>query len=312
MEITNEKNICYYIVMLNELIQNILNRINNVKTNDDIQYVNKYIKLVVSDTYFYNKIQYLISDKGKRIRSKLALYYYYKYSNDKSYSIKELHKILAIVEITHFASLLHDDVIDNSFSRRCEKSFNCLYGNKNSILIGDYLLISVFNHLLQILNNKNYCQYMIKQFIKSSTDTAYGAYLEINNNYLEKYIKIARLKTGSLFKFSGISGCILSNASFNTVKQAANFGTLFGIIYQIQNDLDDYKYNNYNESEDYMQSNITFPIIILQKINKIDSLFNNKNQINFDKIKQLINTNEFTYMFFQVVNNYVDKINLYI
>ena len=57
---------------------------------------------------------------------------------------------------------------------------------------------------------------------------------------------------------------------------------------------------------------ITFPIIILQKINKIDSLFNNKNQINFDKIKQLINTNEFTYMFFQVVNNYVDKINLYI
>ena len=54
MEITNEKNICYYIVMLNELIQNILNRINNVKTNDDIQYVNKYIKLLVSDTYFYN------------------------------------------------------------------------------------------------------------------------------------------------------------------------------------------------------------------------------------------------------------------
>ena len=153
---------------------------------------------------------------------------------------------------------------------------------------------------------------MIKQFIKSSTDTAYGAYLEINNNYLEKYIKIARLKTGSLFKFSGISGCILSNASFNTVKQAANFGTLFGIIYQIQNDLDDYKYNNYNESEDYMQSNITFPIIILQKINKIDSLFNNKNQINFDKIKQLINTTEFKYMFFQVVNKYVDKINLYI
>ena len=134
--------------MLSEFIRDILKKITNKQNIDnDIQNVNQCISSLISDIYFYDKIQYLINNKGKRIRSILSLYYYYRYYNKNSYNIEELYNILAIVELTHFASLLHDDVIDNSTSRRYEKSFNYLYGNKNSILIGDYLLISVFNNL---------------------------------------------------------------------------------------------------------------------------------------------------------------------
>ncbi len=311
--------------MLSEFIRDILKKITNKQNIDnDIQNVNQCISSLISDIYFYDKIQYLINNKGKRIRSILSLYYYYRYYNKNSYNIEELYNILAIVELTHFASLLHDDVIDNSTSRRYEKSFNYLYGNKNSILIGDYLLISVFNNLLKILNNKQYSKYIVNQFIKASTDIAYGAYLEhnlklnnipkaSNNNFITKfniedYLRIARLKTGSLFKFSCMSGGRLSNTHFNEIKKSASFGLIFGIIYQIQNDLNDYKYNNYEESEDYMQHNITVPIIILQSITDIQDIFNNKTQENFNKIKGLISTEKFK----QLLNNGIDKYINYI
>ena len=309
--------------MLNEVIDNILNKIkNNQKINEDIKHINRFINELILDLYFYNKINYLINNKGKHIRTLLSLHYYYKYKTNNSYNISILYKILSIVELTHFASLLHDDVIDSSKSRRLEHSFNYLYGNKNSILIGDYLLINNFNKLLKVLDKEQYSKYIINQFIKASIDTAYGAYLENNLNdnidlvfdnntniksIIEQYIKIAKLKTGSLFKFSCISGCILSNTSFNNVKQAASFGLVFGIIYQIQNDLNDYKYSNYQESEDYMQNNITFPIIILQSITDIRQILYNKNQTNFNKMKKLINTNQFKDELNYIINKYINK-----
>ena len=336
--------------------------------NNDIKNIDKFILTFTSNLYCFNKLNYLINNKGKRIRSLLALHYFYKYKNINSYSIIELYKILAILELTHLASLLHDDVIDNNNSRRNEKSFNYLYGNKNSILIGDYLLINNFNNLLQILHNKKYCNYLMNQFIKASSNTTYGVYLEQNNmnirdlitiynnkdfdniithtneyynqqnfnkeymmnidnyinnynnlnkdgmksvencvnfnneyikligsykSYINKYCRIAKLKTGSFFKFSCIVGCVLSNIDFNSVKESANFGLIFGIIYQIQNDFNSYKCNSYKESEDYIQSITTFPIIVIQSFTDIKELFYNKNQTNFNKIKKLINTKTF-------------------
>ena len=319
--------------MLSHVINDVLNNIQvKYNTNNDIYYINNQINLLISNLYINNQIQYLTNNKGKNIRSLLSLYCYSKYRTNNSYSIDMLYKIMAIIELTHFASLLHDDVIDNSNNRRNEKSFNYLYGNKNSIIVGDYLLISNFKKLLNILHNKEYGQYIIKQFIKASSDTAYGAYLEnkfnkefeqyINtgqlhynnikqklNNDIKQYIRIASLKTGSLFKLSCICGSILSNTSFYNVKQSAIFGTDFGIIYQIQNDLNDYKYNNCKESEDYMQDNITLPIIILNYITDIKQIFNNKTQGNFCKIKQLMNTVEFNKTLHNIVDKYINKLS---
>lgn len=300
--------------MLSDILNNILSKITIEKNiNEDIIHVSESLNLILSNLYCYDKIKYLIENKGKHLRTILALYYFYKYKSSNSYNVYDLYKILAIVEITHFASLLHDDVLDNSKTRRFENSLNYLYGNKNSILIGDYLLINSFNRLIKIINNKYYGKYIVDQFIKASSDTAYGAYLEnkqtdINKYNMDDYIKIAKLKTGSLFKFSCISGCILSNIDFDNVKQAANFGLIFGIIYQIQNDFDDYKCNNYEESEDYMQSNITFPIIMIQNFTNISKTFYKKNQNNFDKIKTLINTIESN----KKLNNIIKKYLMFI
>lgn len=300
--------------MLSNILNSILNKIKvKENINKDIIQVSESLTSMLSDLYCYDKIEYLVNNKGKHIRTILSLYCFYKYKSSNSYDISELYNILAIVEITHFASLLHDDVIDNSKTRRFESSLNYLYGNKNSILIGDYLLVNSFNNLIKILNNKYYSKYIIDQFIKANSNTVYGAYLEnrtsnINKCNINNYIKIAKLKTGSLFKFSCISGCILSNTIFNNVKQSSNFGSIFGIIYQMQNDLDDYKYINYEDSEDYMQSNITFPIIILQNFININEVFYNKNQTNFDKIKKMMNTIEFK----NKVNNIVKKYLVFI
>ena len=143
--------------MLNEVIDNILNEIRNKpKINEDIKHIDEFINKLILDLYFYNKINYLINNKGKHTRTLLSLQYYYKYKTNNSYNINILYKIISIVELTHFASLLHDDVIDNSKYRREEYSFNYLYGNKNSILIGDYLLINNFNKLLRILDKEQY------------------------------------------------------------------------------------------------------------------------------------------------------------
>lgn len=295
--------------MLDKLINNIIHNIKKEpQINQDINCVNKYINILISELYFNDKIQYLINNKGKHIRTLLSLYYFHKYTTNNNHNIDALYQIMALVELTHFASLLHDDVIDNSNSRRHEKSLNYLYGNKNSILIGDYLLVNNFKKLLNVLQDKNYGNYILNQFIKASSDTAYGAYLENNtkqqlNNDIQQYIRIVSLKTGSLFKFSCICGCVLSNTNFVNIKQSAMFGLVFGIIYQVQNDLNDYKYSNYQESEDYMQSNITLPIIVLNYIADISNLFNNKTQENFNKIKQLINTEEFK----SILNNILEK-----
>lgn len=297
--------------MLNNILNNILSKIIVEKNiNGDIIQVSESLNLMLSNLYCYDQIKYLINNKGKHLRPILALHYFYKYKLNNSYDVNELYKILAIVEITHFASLLHDDVIDNSKTRRFEHSLNYLYGNKNSILIGDYLLVNSFNNLIKTLNNRCYGKYIIDQFIKASSNTAYGAYLEnkvssIEEYSIDNYIKIARLKTGALFKFSCISGCVLSNTNFDNIKQAANFGLVFGIIYQIQNDLDDYKCSNYEDSEDYIQSNITFPIIILQYFTNINKIFYNKNQKNFDKIKKIMNTVEFKNKLNNVVKKYL-------
>ena len=292
--------------MFDYIIQKVL--LNYNRYCNSLQILDKYMRQMISSLYCYSTLDSIITNKGKRIRSILALDFYCKYNSNIS---DLLYKILALIELTHFGSLLHDDVIDDNNYRRNQASFKYLYGIKQSILTGDYLLIKVFDLFLNtVLNNTVSNKYLLNQFIKACTSTAYGACVEQQLNLdsnLQDYIKVAGLKTGSLFKFACLAGSALSNTEFDNVKYASIYGMYFGIIYQVQNDLNDYKCNTYQESEDYTQSNITFPIILINRyIQNIKHIFKHKSQYNYELIKSIIVTKKFNEISLQVLQKYLE------
>lgn len=249
----------------------------------DISCINHYIFDILSNINIPSYVLDIILHTGKRIRTLLALEIYYRYHRTVP---KNLYKILALVELIHFASLLHDDVIDNGTVRRGKSSVYKVYGAKKTILLGDYLLAKIFSEISKLPTEK----YVIDRFIKVATDTAYGAYLEQNllpSATLQDYIKMVSMKTASLFQFATTVGIW----HLDNVPKIGTFATCFGIIYQVQNDINDYRHQAFHDSEDYMQGNITYPVIVLYK--KYSDLFTNKNQQNFATIQGIIQSKTF-------------------
>ncbi len=250
---------------------------------NEISTIEQYMLDTLSNIDIPKSILDIIIHTGKRIRALLALEIYYKYHKSIPDS---LYKILALVELVHFASLLHDDVIDNGIMRRGKSSMYQIYGAKKTILLGDYLLAKIFSEITKLSIEK----YIIDRFIKTATSTAYGAYLEqhlLPSASLRDYIKMVSLKTSPLFQFASTAGLWY----LDNIAKIGVYTTCFGIIYQVQNDLNDYKQSVFQASEDYMQGNITYPFVVLR--NKYSELFINKNQQNFEHIQKLIHSEEF-------------------
>ena len=161
-----------------------------------------------------------------------------------------------------------------------------LYGAKKTILLGDYLLSKIFDEITK----SKYEPYIITRFAKTASAIAYGAYLEQTlklTSSFEEYIKVVSLKTSALFKFASTVG--LWNSC--NVSKIATWATCFGIIYQVQNDLNDYHVEIFENSEDYIQSNITYPFVTLFKLHP--HLFTKRDQKNFLLIKKLIFSEKF-------------------
>ena len=159
------------------------------------------------DHFFIAEVgNYVVQSGGKRIRPALMLLSslcFGKYN-------KEVQKMSAILEYIHTASLLHDDVIDNANYRRNKKTAKNIWGNKASILVGDYLLAKAFEQLLEIRN------FDLMQLI--STTTIYlseGEVLQLLHKWddasLDKYLHIIRYKTACLMAAAMQTGAILTN-----------------------------------------------------------------------------------------------------
>lgn len=228
---------------------------------------------------------------GKFIRS--IIFYMFADPN-----ITEKHfKTTAIIELIHTASIIHDDVVDNNSNRRGVGSLLKLYGSKLSVLKGDFLLISAFKNFMQIYEGDSFA---VKYFLRESYSTAYGAIREqilnkSTNPTVSEYLRVTSLKTAPLFKLSALLGAHISRKTFKQCREAAIYALLFGIIFQIQNDLDSYKSNSFQDSEDYMQKHITLPIIIMNenKLLDINDFRNRSNQEDYALIKQFIISEEF-------------------
>lgn len=191
-----------------------------------------------------NSLVNFLSSGSKYIRSSLAILYLK--SQNKEIT-DELIKILAVGEIIHNASLLHDDVIDEAELRREQKTLAKKYNSKVAILAGDFLISLAIEKLLtlqnyNILNNFKDCTKAmtfaeIKQLISRNKKCTF-----------EEYVDICLGKTGKLFSTILESCAELACIDKN---QAKSFGESFGIFFQIINDLDDKSAENDKENGIY-------------------------------------------------------------
>ena len=205
--------------------------------------------------------------------------------------------LAACVELIHAATLMHDDVIDNSEIRRGKKTLNSIWGNQSSILVGDYLLSRCFEMMVEDGNLE-----ILKLLSTTSAEISQGEVLQLQHKgeidmLEETYLKIISAKTASLFAAATKVGSILANKE-SKIKEALEFyGKNLGLTFQIADDSLDYnselKFFGKKIGNDFYEGKITLPIILLyQKANikersELKKLFE-KNQRNEDELKKVL------------------------
>ena len=237
---------------------------------------------------------YHLRTGGKRLRALLTLGSakicgYSKGSRDVN--------LAACVELIHAATLMHDDVIDNSEIRRGKKTLNSIWGNQSSILVGDYLLSRCFEMMVEDGNLE-----ILKLLSTTSAEISQGEVLQLQHKgeidmLEETYLKIISAKTASLFAAATKVGSILANKE-SKIKEALEFyGKNLGLTFQIADDSLDYnselKFFGKKIGNDFYEGKITLPIILLyQKANikersELKKLFE-KNERNEDELKKVL------------------------
>ena len=144
------------------------------------------------------------------------------------------------LELLHTASLVHDDVVDESSERRGQASLNATYNNKVAVLVGDYLLSTALLHVSLTGNNA-----IVQYLARLGRTLAAGEILQLSNirNHEiseEVYYQVIRQKTAALFEACCAIGALSSGAAEADIEAAKEFGRNLGIIFQIRDDIFDY------------------------------------------------------------------------
>ena len=265
--------------------------------NDRLDSVEKLIRLKLkSDVELIKEMSdYHLDSGGKRIRALLTmgaakLGGYNQGSRDVN--------LAACVELIHSATLLHDDVIDESKLRRGVKTPNSIWGNQSSVLVGDYLLSRCFEMMVEDGNLE-----VLRLLSSTSSEIAQGEVLQLQYKgeidiLEETYLKIISAKTASLFAASTKVGAILAQKDLKYKEALELYGKNLGLTFQIADDALDYnseiKFFGKKIGNDFFEGKVTLPIILLyQKIsnsekNEIKNLFNKDKRIDED-FKYVVN-----------------------
>jgi len=232
-----------------------------------LESVNNVIKKSLSsDIPIINQISsHIISSGGKRMRPILHLLI-----SGMSGEINEVnHKIAAIIEFIHTATLLHDDVVDQSAKRRNIKTANVLFGNAASILVGDFIYSRSFQMMVEIDNMK------IMNILSNTTNAiSEGEVLQLLNSHNpdiseEQYFKVVQFKTAKLFEACGSLAGISNNNSAETIDSYSKLGLHFGVIFQLIDDILDYSGDasqiGKNIGDDLSEGKVTLPLIYAMK-----------------------------------------------
>ena len=180
--------------------------------------------------------EYIIHSGGKRLRPALVLYS----AGAMGYQGTHHHELAAVVEFIHTATLLHDDVVDESELRRGRDTANALFGNAASVLVGDFLYSRAFQMMVSVDSMR------VMQVLADATNTiAEGEVLQLLNCHeadvaVEDYLKVIRYKTAKLFEAACRIGAILGGASEAIEEGLASYGMHLGTAFQLIDDVLDY------------------------------------------------------------------------
>lgn len=197
---------------------------------------------------------------GKRMRPILTLLIA---KNFGSINTATQHAAIGL-ELLHTASLVHDDVVDESRERRGQASVNASFDNKVAVLVGDFILSTALLHV-SLTHNDN----IIRTLAELGRTLSNGELLQLNNhddNGLNEktYYRIIRAKTASLFEACAQLGAMSTNATTEQVEEARKFGEKIGLIFQIRDDIFDYfesKEIGKPTGNDMLEGKLTLPVI---------------------------------------------------
>ena len=206
--------------------------------------------------------RYIISAGGKRLRPVLLLLT----CGALSYTGSQRHNLAAVVEFIHTATLLHDDVVDESTLRRGRPTANESFGNPASVLVGDFLYSRAFQMMVDASSMR------VMQVLSDATNViAEGEVLQLMNMHdasldEEGYLRVIRSKTAKLFEASARLGAILAGSDASTETACADYGQALGTAFQVIDDVLDYDGNatemGKNLGDDLREGKATLPLIL--------------------------------------------------
>ena len=231
---------------------------------DDMNAVNNLIQdSLKSDVVLINQLShYIIGNGGKRLRPMLALLA----AKACGHTQQKHIDIAAIIEFIHTATLLHDDVVDESDMRRGKDTANNIWGNQAAVLVGDFLYSRSFEMMVEV------GQLRVMQVLAQATNViAEGEVLQLLNcndagTTEKRYLEVIYSKTAKLFEAACQLGAILADRSEAEEKAMANYGMHLGTAFQVVDDILDYSASademGKNVGDDLAEGKPTLPLII--------------------------------------------------
>ncbi len=220
--------------------------------------------LMHTDGLLSQVLDHIRQRAGKRMRPMLILLIAKNFGK-----ITEVTQHSAVgLEMLHTASLVHDDVVDESAERRGQASVNATYNNKVAVLVGDYILSTALLHV-----SYSHSEEIVRYLAELGRTLSNGEILQLNSISNEEisedvYYQVIKQKTAALFEACAGIGAMSANANAIQIEEAKRFGQNLGIIFQIRDDIFDY-YDSYEigkpTGNDMTEGKLTLPVIYALK-----------------------------------------------
>ena len=256
---------------------------------------------------------HIVNSGGKRIRPAICILV----AKTLGYSESDLIRLASSIELLHTATLIHDDVVDESLIRRGKESIQAKWDDAHGVLVGDFVYSKAFQLMASFDNPK-----IIRALANATNKISEGEVLQLSmreqSNLSEKdYFNIIDRKTAELFKVSAVTAGILCESAEPVLDSLNNFATSLGLAFQIQDDILDY-YGQENLTgkkvgKDFEEGKFTLPIILsLKTMNhtnktRLLSLFKTRKIEDFAEILALMESEKTTEQLQAIFTHYSNE-----
>ena len=256
---------------------------------------------------------HIVNSGGKRIRPAICILV----AKTLGYSESDLIRLASSIELLHTATLIHDDVVDESLIRRGKESIQAKWDDAHGVLVGDFVYSKAFQLMASFDNPK-----IIRELANATNKISEGEVLQLSMRKQsdlseEDYFNIIDRKTAELFKVSAVTAGILCESAEPVLDSLNNFATSLGLAFQIQDDILDY-YGQENLTgkkvgKDFEEGKFTLPIILsLKTMNhtnktRLLSLFKTRKIEDFAEILALMESEKTTEQLQTIFTHYSNE-----